>query len=109
MELSVLSRVGPLGRVVLDTKPFIRDFLALFHTPEAQAFVRKYARTPMEWTSIGVYLRLHLHVQKRLQRAPTTEEMAYYLYTIMTDPVLRPLALVNQPRKRKKKRALICS
>jgi hypothetical protein len=98
------------GSAILESKPFIRNFLHVFATEHAQAFLAKNARTDMEWTSIGVYVKLHAYVVKMLGYNPSEAKMAYYLHTIMTHNDLRRIALTalrEKPRRRKKKMAIL--
>ena len=93
------SEIAKKGTVILETKPFIRDFLDIFATEKAQEFVSNNARTDMEWKSVGLYIKLHGYVINMLGYEPSKETMAFYLHTIMTHSKLRRTAIQTLQEK----------
>ena len=104
------SEILQAGSAILECKPFIRDFLRVFATEPAQAFLAENVRTDMEWRSVGVYVKLHAYVLKMLGYTPSEAKMAFYLHKIMTHADLRRTALIalkEKPRRRRTKKLAI--
>ena len=97
------------GTAILETKPFIHDFLEIFSTEKSQDFLKNNVRTDMEWKSVGVYVKLHAYIVKMLGYNPGKETMAFYLHSIMTHAKLRRSALntlQEKPRAIQKKKLM---